>query len=474
MDIQIIATPIVGAVIGYTTNWVAIKMLFRPYTQKRFLGVKIPFTPGLIPKERFRIASAIGEVVEQYLLTDEVIVSELLSPTMQKNIASILEGGLLLEDGTLDLSKLLGGQDVDFLDSIVDSVIERAFEVFFADVTVQQISELVKDKIIEHLDQKSIEALVSENKELVQGLLVSLWSEENIERLSQMIEAVFEHDKTFQELLGEDLILQVKGILSLNEPQIKQSIINTIHGETFSSSVKAMISEVITSKFGALGAMFAKPDSIYEGIAHVVDDKVATTSISDILNNYLQVGLEKQVIELIPEHTKKGVCSIIAKKVLSQNTQSHLERQLLNKKETPYQWLNQMSGGKMPSIIDAIMSGIVAELTTHQSQLKLYMKPKIVAGINSFIQKPIKLTDTFVAKLNEKTMEAYGWIIKNYVTKMIKTAKISTIIEKQINTFEVKMLEEVILAISKKELSAITWLGGLLGFIMSIILLFLK
>ncbi len=43
---------IIGGIIGYLTNWIAIKMLFRPYEEKRIFGMKVPFTPGLIPKEK--------------------------------------------------------------------------------------------------------------------------------------------------------------------------------------------------------------------------------------------------------------------------------------------------------------------------------------------------------------------------------------------------------------------------------------
>ena len=64
---------IVGSIIGYITNWLAIKMLFRPHEEKRILGIRLPFTPGMIPKERGRIAKSVGDTVEDYLLTPEKI-----------------------------------------------------------------------------------------------------------------------------------------------------------------------------------------------------------------------------------------------------------------------------------------------------------------------------------------------------------------------------------------------------------------
>ncbi len=40
--------------------------------------------------------------------------------------------------------------------------------------------------------------------------------------------------------------------------------------------------------------------------------------------------------------------------------------------------------------------------------------------------------------------------------------------EKQLNTFDLRMLEDIILSIAKKELNAITWLGGVLGFLIGL------
>lgn len=79
MDWRIIAVPIVGAVIGYITNWVAVKMLFYPHYEKKIWGHRVPFTPGVIPRGQGRLARAVGQVVEKQLLTPEVLGGVLLS-----------------------------------------------------------------------------------------------------------------------------------------------------------------------------------------------------------------------------------------------------------------------------------------------------------------------------------------------------------------------------------------------------------
>ena len=73
IELSFIARPLVGAVIGYITNDIAIRMLFRPRTAKYIFGYKIPFTPGLIPKEKSRIASSIGDAISKNLMNREVL-----------------------------------------------------------------------------------------------------------------------------------------------------------------------------------------------------------------------------------------------------------------------------------------------------------------------------------------------------------------------------------------------------------------
>ncbi|HEY9762649.1 MAG TPA: DUF445 family protein [Trichocoleus sp.] len=63
--------PIVGGVIGYFTNDIAIKMLFRPYRPLYLFKRQLPFTPGLIPSNQQRLAKRISDTIMGSLLTPE-------------------------------------------------------------------------------------------------------------------------------------------------------------------------------------------------------------------------------------------------------------------------------------------------------------------------------------------------------------------------------------------------------------------
>lgn len=85
---QYILAPIIGGVIGYITNDIAIRMLFRPHEAKYLFGFKIPFTPGIIPKEKGRIAKSIGGAISDNLMSKDVLEKNLLSEDMINKISS--------------------------------------------------------------------------------------------------------------------------------------------------------------------------------------------------------------------------------------------------------------------------------------------------------------------------------------------------------------------------------------------------
>lgn len=86
MDYNIIIRPLIGAGIGYITNWIAVKMMFRPLKPIKIGTFTLPFTPGIIPKNKSRLAESIGTTISKDLLTEEDLKNVLLSDTVKNEI----------------------------------------------------------------------------------------------------------------------------------------------------------------------------------------------------------------------------------------------------------------------------------------------------------------------------------------------------------------------------------------------------
>ena len=72
--IQLAIMVFVGTLIGWFTNYLAIKLLFRPYEEVNLLFFKIQ---GLIPKNRDRISENLAETIEKELISVEHITAKL-------------------------------------------------------------------------------------------------------------------------------------------------------------------------------------------------------------------------------------------------------------------------------------------------------------------------------------------------------------------------------------------------------------
>ena len=86
-----LAHPCIGAFIGYLTNRVAIRMLFRPLEPWFFFGLQVPMTPGVIPSKRHALAENIGEMVGQHLLTSKDIGAALSEEPFQEHLANLVD-----------------------------------------------------------------------------------------------------------------------------------------------------------------------------------------------------------------------------------------------------------------------------------------------------------------------------------------------------------------------------------------------
>ncbi|MDB9459837.1 DUF445 family protein [Dolichospermum circinale CS-545/17] len=98
-----VSPPILGGLIGYYTNDIAIKMLFRPYKPVYVFGKRVPFTPGLIPSNQERLGQNIANAIMKSLLTPEEL----------QNLARKLLQPERLQGGVLWLLRLLFEQIKD-------------------------------------------------------------------------------------------------------------------------------------------------------------------------------------------------------------------------------------------------------------------------------------------------------------------------------------------------------------------------
>jgi uncharacterized membrane protein YheB (UPF0754 family) len=165
MQWEIITGPVIGAVIGYVTNKIAVEMLFRPINPIYIGKFKVPFTPGIIPKGKERLGKAIGAAVGNNLLTPKVIKETLLSDEMEKEIADHIDLnlGLLSSDQASIRSKL---------DTIISEEVSQKLEKNLVKGLSHTISQRLSTMNLGELIASEVSAAVQEK---VHGTMLAMF-----------------------------------------------------------------------------------------------------------------------------------------------------------------------------------------------------------------------------------------------------------------------------------------------------------
>lgn len=94
--IRLILMVVIGASIGWITNYIAIKMLFRPYKEINLIFFKIQ---GLLPKRKHQIGESLAEIIQEELVSLKDIATsidqEVLEKKIEKTVDIILEEELV-------------------------------------------------------------------------------------------------------------------------------------------------------------------------------------------------------------------------------------------------------------------------------------------------------------------------------------------------------------------------------------------
>ncbi|TDM23939.1 DUF445 domain-containing protein [Macrococcoides canis] len=224
---------LIGSLIGGFTNFIAIKMLFRPFEPKFLFGKQLPFTPGLIPKRRNELSLKIGEMVTHHLLTPEVFKEKLMTPQteqllkrmLNKQVQDLKEGQYSIDDFAQRFNIDITNVAESKVHNKVDQLLQEKIETYQSESIEALLPQGLKDKI----DSK-----VEEAPELIiEKLRAYVNSDSGYNDIMQMIDRFFMEKGRLvsmiqmfmtQEMIAERVIKEANALSE--EPKIR-SIIET-------------------------------------------------------------------------------------------------------------------------------------------------------------------------------------------------------------------------------------------------------
>ena len=491
----------VAAIIGYITNYLAIKMLFLPRREWRVWGRRVPFTPGLIPKRKGEIAESLGRVVSDYLVTADGLKEVLRQPELrsqvERKLRELVESWAEREEMLEEVAaRLLGPEQAarakQSLEQLADRLIMDGVRSLWEDgtakdaawaaaPTAQASQGTVSGVVRDGSDESSAsEAGVGGDSGLLAGgaggaevrsggaegplLAEGDWQRSEGDAGSTnagvgdgsgdadgMVE---DHGKPpymrrpLDELLDQ-LHIPVDDLLAR---EAVPWIVQALRAELSSMNGLIIIHRIVTQMLGSLGGMmgmlagmFVDEDKIARKVRDALLSYLASPAASDMLTGFLMKQKERLAERTPAELLGKLRLQLERGSQLpagdGEGVSDHQSAETLSDAE----WFARYVSGKVPwrLWIDRMWTMTPKQLLASRKEQLLGLTPLI----------------------SDRLLD----LVSDRIDQAVRTLNLSKLVQKQVEDFPMDQVEEVILSITGREFKAITWLGALLGGLIGIV-----
>lgn len=301
--------------VGYITNVIALKMIFQPYYEKKFMGMKLPFAPGVVTKQKPRFANSMGEFVDKSLLkasSVNAIFQEKRLAVEQNFIDSIsADNYKLLEQVLIENNELIAAK----VSAVTLQFIDKNKETFFDNMV-----GLLQDVNLVKFDYKKLEVAIQDK--------------------------------------GSTYIKNTDTVISVELNKILQS------GESLHSILPEFVKSAI---YNSINQML---DDKIEVIAELINDDSKMEKIVEDFAKSFDILIEKNISEQLTEQQsdnfKQAVSSYFINKVQSSEVRETLIEWIeeeIAKELTPEKRIGDLFGGMLVKVfhqnVEFILDNIV-------------------------------------------------------------------------------------------------------------------
>lgn len=518
LPLAYLAPPLVGSFIGYMTNYVAIKMLFRPLKPWRIFGIRVPMTPGVIPSKRHELAINMGEMVGDHLLTSGDIGRAIENDSFQKDLTELIDsrmGSFLHKDlGSITevipkrfhsyllasikvmrwrfIDQLHGYLDSDEFNEIIRTTIQTKVDDFLSQPLGDSFPEENLDHFYDYLDTTAANLLTSPK--------LAEWLEALLEK---KIENFIEEDKAPSDIIPDDIIEFICNKLKDEAPTILNNLATVVQEPELQDNISEAICAAIanfTASLGPLAGMvsgFLSPDLIKDKVKGFLTDKgdeigewlaneTIQTKVADILTGKVREFLDtpfSNILSTISDEKKTKLKSEITERMIEllQHPQTAesltgIAKQLIASQTTrpigtiltdtlgegsiakSKQWLTD-------TIIDNLRSPKIKQLLDNliveKIEKKLLNHP--IGPLRDMLPMDVQVS------MNEYTRTKISDLLIREVPNLVDCLNIKELVTKKVDGLDLMRLENLLMSIMKEQFKYINMFGALLGFLIGLL-----
>lgn len=519
-QLLLIAIPFISAFVGYVTNWVAIRMLFRPHKEKRILGLRIPFTPGLIPRKRVELAKTIGRAVGQELLTGEALAQRIEDREFREKMQTLIR----------DYTQELLSKELPSLNALIPSKFRADWDAFIIDLKQKlsdwsyklltgnemealirsQVQQRVEELLKRPLQEIAPDSLLKEMPTQLGHFFENFTRREDFTRrvhgfISRRIDEALSEDKRLGDYIPKPLKVQAYAKLEELMPELLDKFISILSDERIKKRIKIQLYELVDSliaqafredsmwdqiKFGLMETFVISAeelklkidrgvDEAAPRIAQLVKEEAVRQRIYKALVDAIDAFLARKPSEFQPSaleefKTQLGdvVVNILRSESLNEQIIKLTAERLEAYKAQSIKEIFSLGADRMGAITDRVVEQVLA-------MLKERSTAEAVAGLlhrklDELLNRPIGrlsdyLPERFVAQSQEWMAEQLLALLKREAPKILEAVDIEKLVAERVDAFSIAEVERLIVRVTGAQLRAITWFGALLGFVIGLI-----
>lgn len=273
---------IVYGFVGWITNVQAIAMLFRPYTEKRIFGIKIPFTPGVVAARKPKFAKSMSAFVDNSLLDKDsmkYLFNKNQDAIYKKLEEKISENDYKIAADVLNkYSDTINNMSYSYIKEIINKNKEKISNSLSQELSNFTPSTVSSSHIEEKIVKEALERIKESHKIISSSLEEFLKSEKSI---LQVIPDSFK--TSLQNKLKHKVQEEVDKLSNyFNE---ESDFVNQFHSE-YNEIVNKPVNEVIDSKY------IIKWNEFFDGL---IKDKLSSKETEDKILNSIETAIFKEI-----------------------------------------------------------------------------------------------------------------------------------------------------------------------------------
>jgi uncharacterized membrane protein YheB (UPF0754 family) len=499
-----------GALAGGTTNAIAVWMLFHPYEPPTLMGRTFNRLQGAIPKNKSRLAVAMGRTVGTKLLTPEDLARTLAEPAFRNAFDERLGAFVasVFEEERGSVSQLLPGPAV----GEVRALMEQAGRTGLRRLDTYLEGEAFRAAVIrwiellrEELRDRPVGDVLTEERQAALGSAAERWISELVEgdafkeAITDYVDAgavrLLQPDRTFQELLPQGLVAAVERAIQGYLPIAIERLGSMLDDPAARERVEQILHELLDRfmrdlKFHQrlVAALFITPDTVDRVLRAV--EKEGAAKVAELLQDpAVREAMARGVNNAIVDFLGKPVVSILGEPG---------DESVENAKETVVRWFVGMARDqqtrtfvleKLHGLLDSAQGRTWGELLRHlpadrvadavitaarsERAGELYQEA-VYSGIDWLLQRPIgRLTDKVGSDAPGRVERAlaeplWRWV-QDQVPAVVQKLDVGRRVEAKIMDFPTPQLEALVRGVTERELQLIIRLGYVLGGIIGMV-----